>query len=155
MKFHIILVCVFLLDQITKLIVSSRMVLGARVNVIPYFADIYYSRNKGGIFGFFQSGGEVLTVLSIASLFLLSFFYVYSLRRGGGLLKLGLTLVMAGAFGNVIDRIRMGYVIDFIQLHIGNIFTWHTFNVADSAIVIGAVMLLIYSFRYGSQKEDR
>jgi len=154
MRFHITLISIFLLDQITKFVVSSKMVLGSRITVIPKFADILFSRNKGGIFGLFQNIGDILTTLSIASLFLLSFFYVYSLRKIGGLLSLGLALVMAGAFGNVIDRIRMGYVIDFIQLHIGKIFTWHTFNVADASIVIGAVMLLVYSFRYGGQKQS-
>jgi len=131
------------------------MVLGSKITVIPSFADIYYLRNKGGIFGLFQSIGNIITVLDIVALFLLSFIYIYSLKKERGLLSLGLAIVLAGAFGNAIDRIRMGYVVDFILLHIGKFFSWHTFNVADASIVIGAVMLLVYSFRYGNKKQEK
>lgn len=153
MKYHIVAFGVFLIDQLTKYLIAKKMVLGSRVVVIPGFADFVFVRNKGGVFGLFQSGGDIITVLSVATLFVVSFFYAYSIRNVGGYLSVGLALVMAGAFGNILDRIRFDYVIDFIQLHIGNLFTWHTFNVADASIVIGAVMLVIYSFSYGKERE--
>src|SRR5262249_19040368 len=69
------------------------------------------------------------------------------LQPGQRLLASGLALVLSGAIGNVIDRIRMKVVIDFIELHIGDSFRWPTFNVADSAIVVGVALLLIDSIR--------
>ncbi len=132
------------LDQVTKaMIVKSIPVFGS-VGVIPGFADLSHIRNKGAIFGMFnRSGTKSLTLLLIAaSIVALGFVVWYFLKTPSSKpwTKTALSLILAGAVGNQIDRLARGSVVDFVELHVGS-FTWPTFNVADSCISTGAVLL--------------
>jgi len=138
---------VFLLcfDQATKWLIARQIPLYGSRKVIPGFFSLTHIRNKGAIFGFFSHTGSqfVFSALIAASLVALALVVYYFLKtpaaeRG---MKLALSLILAGALGNQIDRVGRGYVIDFIDLYIRNRH-WPFFNIADSCITIGAVLLL-------------
>lgn len=136
------------IDQLTKLMISKNIPYGTNQIIIPGFFNLSHVRNKGGIFGIFSQSGNstvfvLLTLASLIALILVIYYFVIT-PTSEPLLKFTLTLIMAGALGNLLDRILRGYVIDFLDFYIGkNHFP--SFNVADSCITIGAI-LLIYTF---------
>lgn len=139
---------VILLDQITKLAVIDR--LAAYVDVIPLtgFFNLVHVHNTGAAFSLFadQPGWQRWFFLGIAGI--ASTIIVVLLRKAGDrpLFAVALALILGGALGNVIDRVLYGHVIDFLDFHYGG---WHfpAFNVADSAITVGAALLILDSFR--------
>ncbi len=135
-----------LVDQASKWLVAGNLPLFSSRTVIPGFFNLTHIHNKGAIFGFFSQSGRpaVFLALTAASFLALAlviyyFFKTEASERG---LKLALSLIMAGALGNQVDRVGRGYVIDFLDFHIKNRH-WPFFNIADSCITIGAVFLLI------------
>ena len=160
--FFIIAPLVFILDQITKRAILSNILYGKKIPVINGFFDIVHFRNTGAAFGMFSGVSDSIRepffyiVAIIASLVLI--WFLRSLRDDRILLPAALSLVFGGMLGNVLDRIRLGSVVDFLSFHIGNKILdfefltkqynieleWPAFNVADSAITI-AMFLLIYS----------
>jgi signal peptidase II len=147
---------VFAIDQITKWLVADR--LGPeeathRYNVLGDVFAIHYVENRGVAFGLFQGQAMIATVLAVIVLALLIRTYrradVASWRMvfGGG-------LIVGGAIGNIADRVRLGYVVDFVAVSV-----WPKFNVADSAITIGVLLLAWRYFveegREGSDEKER
>jgi signal peptidase II len=132
------------LDQVSKLILVRSIPLGGSVPVIPGFFALTHVRNKGAIFGMFNRSGtrSVTLLLLLASLFALGFvvFYFFKTPLAHRRTKLALSLILAGALGNQLDRFVRGSVVDFLELHVKT-FYWPTFNVADSCISAGAVLL--------------
>lgn len=139
MFFFLIAAAIFLTDQVTKFLIIRSFSAGMSTCVIPGFLNFTLVRNRGSAFGLFPSGRWILvavTVLSIA--FLVYFFYRFG--RDLGLGRYSLALIFGGALGNFADRLLRGYVVDFIDVYAGR-FHWYAFNVADSAITIGALWL--------------
>lgn len=139
---------VILVDQVTKAVLLHTFpAIGAAIPVIPGFFDIVHVRNPGGAFGLFAGKSAALraffflAVSAIASI-LMTVFYV-QIPQHFRWLRAGLALVIGGAVGNLIDRIRFGEVIDFIDLYVGQ-WHWPAFNVADSAISIGMGIVVIH-----------
>lgn len=144
---------ILILDQASKIWVSKNIPHGMGRTVIPGFFNLTHVRNRGAIFGFFsQSGSPVIHVLlAVASLLALGLVVFYFIRVPARekLLKITLALILGGALGNQIDRILRGYVVDFLEVYVKS-FHWPSFNVADSCISIGAVLLVyIFFFRKG------
>ena len=126
------------LDQATKALVRSRIADGDRVHVIPG-VELVHTRNTGVAFGALSGGGAIVTVVvAIALVSLLGYFATHVQRP---LFWLPTGMLVGGAIGNVIDRLRLGYVVDFVDIGIGG-FRWYTFNVADAAISTSIVMLI-------------
>ncbi len=139
-----------LADQITKSLVARFIPLyGSRV-VIPGFFNLAHIHNRGAIFGFFSQagGGFVRLTLTAASFLALGLVVYYFIKTPASerFMKFALTLILAGALGNLIDRIFEGYVVDFIDLHAGR-HHWPFFNLADSSITIGAILLIFVFLR--------
>jgi signal peptidase II len=138
------------LDQLTKLLIATNVRLFQSVTVIPGFFNITHIRNKGAIFGFLSHTGSrpIYLLLTAASLTALSFviYYFFKTPPSERFTKIALSLILAGALGNLIDRLFRGYVIDFIDLHVRK-YHWPFFNVADSCITIGALALFIAIIR--------
>ena len=139
-------IVIFLLDQITKKVVTQGMVQHESISVIPNLLNITYIHNRGAVFGL---GSNVTSPylswgLSILSVVSLAIILVYFLRLNvrNPRMYFGLSLVLGGAIGNLYDRLRYGYVIDFIDLHWFD-HHWPFFNVADMSICIGVGLLLI------------
>lgn len=135
---------VLVLDQATKLYIDSRFALYESVRVIEHFFHITYVRNKGAAFGILADSAIrvpfFITVATLAALGIL--WYLRHLREDQRLLHFALSLVFAGAVGNLIDRVRLGEVIDFLDVHWYH-YHWPAFNVADSAITVGVGLLLL------------
>lgn len=137
---------IFLIDQITKQIVAERMARHESLELIPNLLNLTYIHNRGAVFGLgsgvtspYLSWG--LSILSVLSLVII---LIYFLRLPSGTPKLysGLAFVLGGAVGNLFDRLTLGYVIDFIDLHWFD-YHWPFFNVADSSICVGVGLLLL------------
>ena len=137
------------LDQVSKSLIVSKIGPFESLPVIRGFFSLTHVRNTGGIFGVFNASAHrwipyVLTGLTVIAL---SFVMAYFLRTPASqkLLRTSLAIIMAGAVGNLLDRVLRGYVVDFLDLHVRG-FTWPTFNVADSCISVGAVLLIFIFF---------
>lgn len=148
-------VTLLIVDQISKTAIAKSInPYGART-VIPDFFDLVHVRNRGAIFGFFSSVDSsfvfiLLTVLSLAALGLVVYYFVKT-PVSEKLMNVALSLILAGALGNQVDRITRGYVIDFLDFEFWG-WHWPSFNVADSCITIGAVLLIfIFFFKRGPE----
>ncbi|WP_288362517.1 signal peptidase II [uncultured Spongiibacter sp.] len=146
---------IVLVDQITKVWADASLVYGQPNPVLPVL-DITLHYNPGAAFSFLSDAGGwqrwFFTVISAAvSVYLLV--WLMKLRRQQWLLSMALTLVLGGALGNLWDRVRLGHVIDFISVHWGNAY-FPTFNIADAAISVGAVLLIIDTFIH-SDADDK
>ena len=120
------------------------------------FLNLALVFNRGAAFGFLsgQDGWQNIIFIAIAAVIALAILvYVWRAPRRIPLTTTALMLVLGGAVGNLIDRVRLGHVIDFIDFHIGS-WHWYTFNVADSAITIGALLLAIDAFRASPPRKE-
>ncbi|MEO7207243.1 MAG: signal peptidase II [Steroidobacteraceae bacterium] len=148
--------CIVLADQISKSYIAQRFGEFEHISVLPIL-DITRMHNVGAAFSFLASasGWQRWLFIGLAAV-VSSGIIVWLLRlksAAHGLLACGLALVLAGALGNLIDRIRLGYVVDFIHFHWNGAY-FPAFNVADSAITVGAACLLLDALFEGRQKPD-
>lgn len=140
------IVAIVVADQITKAMVLERIPVLASVTVIPGLLDLVHVRNAGVAFGFlndlehawqsmFTTGLAVVALVGIV-------YYATHLSAAERLTRFGLSLILGGAVGNLIDRARLGYVVDFVDVYWHD---WHfwAFNVADSAITAGAILIFV------------
>ncbi len=138
------------LDQATKWAVIRRLPLYEDVPLISGLLSLQHVRNSGAVFGFL-SGTEIpgkpylFALMSALALGALTY-YARTIPREERLPRFALSLVIGGAIGNLIDRVRFGYVVDFVKMY-WQTHVWPNYNVADSAISIGLVLLVIDSFR--------
>jgi signal peptidase II len=134
-------------DIITKVLVNTRLNEFERINVIGSFVQFTKIYNRGGVFGIMQGHQRFFLVVSVFVLCLLVLFYFIE-RKKGMLFSLAMGLVFSGAVGNILDRAlgRPG-VVDFIYIGIDRFWKWPAFNVADSFIVIGALLLIFVFYR--------
>ena len=138
---------VAVLDQTTKAVVQGALQPGARIEVLP-FLDLVLVFNTGAAFSFLAGAGgwqrPFFIVIAVAAIALIGWLLLR--HPGERLFCAGLALVLGGAIGNLWDRIQLGHVVDFVLLHAGG---WHfpAFNVADSAITIGAGLLILDGLR--------
>ena len=136
------------LDQATKWLMVSWLALYETVAIMPYF-NLTMAHNHGAAFSFLaQAGGWQRWFFIVLALVISTVLVVWlaKLKPEAKLEAISLSLILGGAIGNVIDRIYYGYVIDFLDIYIGSSH-WPAFNVADSAICIGAVLLIIDSIK--------
>lgn len=146
---------VLALDQLTKTAIASSLPLNASQSIIPGFFNLVHVHNKGAIFGFFSQPGNslvylLLTLASLAALGLVIYYFIKT-PSTEWLLKVSLSLILAGALGNMIDRVCRGYVIDFLDVFVRN-WHWPSFNVADSSITTGALLMVLALFWKRSPK---
>jgi signal peptidase II len=149
--FLIIAAFVVALDQISKLWVSSHLELYETIPLVGCLS-LTHVRNTGSAFGLFANQAFLLTLVAIVGLVVILLFYRY-LSRFNILGILALGLIFGGALGNLIDRLRFGYVTDFVDVRLWGDFHWPTFNVADSAITVGSIVLAVFIF-LAFRKED-
>jgi signal peptidase II len=130
-------------DQASKFVVTRTVPLFFWKDVVRGFFRIWHVRNSGAVWGFLSdSGGSVpqlITLLAMAALAVVAFVFLKTTARCR-LELTALSFILAGALGNIIDRVRLGYVVDFLDVYVGRQH-WPTFNVADSFISIGVVLL--------------
>ena len=146
MGFYLIALAIVLTDQATKAIVVRTMRLGQSIPIVPGYFDLTFVLNPGAAFSLLATLPERIRspffiLVSVAAAVLI---VVYRARhlRGHRLATVSLGLILGGAVGNLIDRIRYGVVVDFLDAHVHQ-YHWPVFNVADSAISVGVTLLLI------------
>ena len=143
---------VIVLDQITKQIAQASLPFHQLVGVIPGF-DWYLTYNTGAAFSFLADAGGwqrwffTITTIVVSVVIL---FWIKRVPKHEKMTAVSLCLILGGALGNLIDRIYLGYVIDYIQVWLGS-YPWPAFNIADAAISVGATILILSSF-IGSEK---
>lgn len=132
------------LDQLSKAWIVASIQPGESISVVGDLVRLIHSRNSGGLFGAFQDAAPVFAVVSVGVIGLIVWYHG---RSGPSwYLSIALGLLLGGAIGNLIDRIRYGYVVDFVDAGIGNI-RFYTFNLADAAISCALLLLVLASVR--------
>jgi signal peptidase II len=142
------------LDQLTKLVVRHTLALHDSINVIPGFLDLTHVQNTGAAFGILNAADfpyKPAVMIGIAAIALVAI-AAYGTQLGfhERLARFGLSLILGGAFGNLIDRAVSGYVVDFVDVYWGTSHFW-AFNVADAAITVGAIHVLLDMIGLGRQ----
>lgn len=146
-----IVVAVVVVDQVSKAIAESGLVLGEAIEILPILT-LYRVYNTGIAFSFLAGlGPSVLIGVTVAVSAIVVIFWARA-RDGGPIAAAGFALILGGALGNLIDRLRLGYVVDFLLLHVGDR-TLFVFNLADAALTLGpALLLLAYAFTASSPR---
>lgn len=143
--FFLIAGLVLAADQISKWQVRRVFVPNATHQILPEYFDFTFVQNPGGAFGIFRNSTQLLAVACALAVIAIIVFVVRSTGKLSPILGVALALPMGGAIGNLIDRVRFGWVTDFIHVHAGA-HEFPVFNIADSAICIGVGLLVIYSW---------
>jgi signal peptidase II len=146
----LITILVIILDIVTKAIIVHKVAYHESIRVLP-FINIVHIENRGAAFGLFADFGNIffIAVSIIAILFIL--YYLKAVQKR--LEIISLSLVLGGAVGNLIDRIRIGKVTDFIDFYVNN-WHWPSFNVADSALTVG-IILFLWANIFGSDHFEK
>lgn len=147
LKLSRITLLVFALDQLTKYVAVKYLIFQTEVPLTS-FLNFTLLHNSGAAFGFLNNADGWQNVFFITIAIVVSFIILGMVRRLGAhevQTGVGLMLILGGALGNLLDRLRLGYVIDFIDFHYGS-WHWYTFNIADTAITVGAVLLALDAF---------
>jgi signal peptidase II len=146
MAFYLIALAIVVTDQVTKAIVIRSMRLGQSIPIVPGYLDLTFVLNPGAAFSLLATLPEGIRnpffiLISVAAAILITVYRTCYLRRHP-LASVSLGLILGGAVGNLIDRVRYGVVVDFVDVHVQQ-YHWPVFNVADSAISVGVTLLLI------------
>ena len=131
-------------DQLTKALVVANLPVGEKAQLLGDLVQVWHAQNRGAAFSLFQGGTVVFLIVSVLSIGMVAYFH-RSLRDRSPWLHVVLGIVLGGTLGNFIDRLRQGYVTDWLSIGIGDT-RWPTFNVADSSVVIGIGILVVYLF---------
>jgi len=157
--YFLVSACVLVLDQLTKVVAHAWLRPRGTLSVIPGFFNLAYSRNRGGLFGYFSTLDDpwrflLLLLFPVVAIVLIAVFLAKTDEPDRSTL-FGLSLILGGATGNLVDRVARGEVVDFLDVYASwqpleswflNLFGtahWPTFNIADSAIVVGACLLVL------------
>lgn len=138
---------VLILDQVTKFLVQTRLDEQMSVPVIKNFFYLTYIKNPGAAFGMLAYKTQLFVVISTIVIGVIIYYY-RQIPKNWVWLRLGLALQAGGAMGNMVDRIRTGSVVDWLDFHVWS----YIFNLADAAITVGAVILAVYMLK-GMKKE--
>ncbi|MEO2074975.1 MAG: signal peptidase II [Bacillus sp. (in: firmicutes)] len=153
MFYYLIALFVILLDQITKWLIVSKMNLGDSIPIIDNILYITSHRNRGAAWGILQGQMWLFYVITIIVIIAIMY-YIHKAARGKWLLGVSLALMLGGAIGNFIDRVVRKEVVDFIHTYI---FTYNfpVFNIADSALVVGVIVLMIQMLREERESKEK
>ncbi|MDA3799949.1 MAG: signal peptidase II [Kiritimatiellae bacterium] len=153
MLLNLLILFVVFSDQLVKFIINKNLALHQEIVVIPGFFNINYVRNTGAAWGIFSSLTWLLGLLS-ALAFIAIIIFRHKIFENNIWHKVAYVLLAAGIAGNMIDRIKNGYVIDFLHFYFQN-YHYPSFNIADSAICIGVVCYMIPHFLSRYQKKEK
>ncbi|NLD16721.1 MAG: signal peptidase II [Tissierellia bacterium] len=143
LAFIITSVCI-LLDQLTKYLVVEFIKGSKPLVIVEELLSFVYVENRGAAFGILQNKKWLFIVVTVISVAALLYLFLFHYKKMSTWLIVSLSFVLGGTIGNFIDRMRLDYVVDFISVRIMNRYDFAVFNVADSFIVIGAIMLMIH-----------
>ena len=133
-------------DQLAKMAVVDRIALCERVPVLGSLLRLTNISNSGAVFGVMKGAGSYFTLFSVVAGLALVV-AIFFARKSTRLVKISLGLVLGGAMGNLVDRLRFGAVVDFIDVGVSETVRWPCFNIADAAITVGVVLLIYNALR--------
>ena len=147
-------VVVFIIDQFTKYLTVQKLDLYESYEILSFF-NFTYARNYGAAFSFLGDAGGWQKYFFTGIALVVSAYLLYSMKKTDATqrwMNSAYALILSGAIGNVVDRLLFGYVIDFLDFDLG-FYRWPTFNIADSAIFIGAMMIIIDALFWAEKRE--
>jgi signal peptidase II len=143
---------IFVLDRMTKAWVTENIPLGTARPVVGDYVRIVHAQNTGAAFGLLPERTTLLSVLSVVAVLAIVYYY-RQIASSSSLVSATLGMQLGGAFGNLLDRVTQGYVVDFVDVGVGEIRFW-AFNVADSSIVVG-IILVTAALWYEEHRSER
>jgi signal peptidase II len=143
---------IFIADQATKAMVTSGIGLNERVRIVGDLVQLWHVTNSGAAFSLFQGGTLLFLVVTVLAVGMIAYFH-RTFRGRNPWLHVLLGVILGGTAGNLVDRIRFGYVTDFVSVGVGDV-RWPTFNVADSSIVVGIGVLVIYLMMTDRRRQE-
>ncbi|WHY02311.1 signal peptidase II [Neobacillus sp. DY30] len=153
MFYYLIAIFIIILDQVTKWMIVTKMYLGESIPIIEDFLYITSHRNRGAAWGILQ--GQMWFFYVITAIVIIAIiYYMQKEAKGKWLLGVSLAFMLGGAIGNFIDRLLRKEVVDFIHTYILN-YNFPVFNIADSALVIGVVLLMIQMLRDERETKEK
>ena len=138
----IIIIISVVSDQITKFWAADVLKNGDSIKIIGNFLRFTYAENKGAAFSILQNQRTFFLIITIVMLIFLGYIY-FKTKNITKLSKVSIAMITGGAIGNFIDRYRFGYVIDFIDVRFGHFYNFPVFNIADSFVVCGTILMII------------
>lgn len=145
-RYYLVALCVMIADHASKWLVSTYMKIGQEIPLIPGFLGLASIRNRGAAFGILQGQTTFFIIATTVVLIGIVLYLPYA-HREKTILPYGLALILGGALGNYIDRVSKGEVVDMINIHV---FNFPVFNVADSFLCIGVMIVLLQSLKESS-----
>ena len=156
-RYYLFALLILVVDYVTKWIVSAQLNPNGSIEILPGYLRLSYWENSGVAFGLLNNVTSIWKPYILAAMAVVAvvviFLYSAHMPADRKLLQMALAIMTGGILGNFLDRIIRGYVVDFIEFHIFDIFVWPTFNAADSAITIGIALLLIDTVKNPSPEE--
>jgi len=137
-----IIILSVVLDQVSKLWAADVLKDGGSIKILGNFLRLTYAENKGAAFSILQDQRIFFLITTILMLMFLGYIY-FKTKNISNLSKISIAMISGGAIGNFIDRLRLGYVVDFIDVRFGNLYNFPVFNIADSIIVCGTLLMVI------------
>lgn len=139
----ILSVIIIILDQLSKFAAIKFLKTSAPYTIIPNFFQFNYVENYGAAFGILQNKKVFFIIITLAVIVGISFFLVKNYYNINIFMRIGLAMLLGGAIGNFIDRVRWSYVVDFISFRLINRYEFPVFNIADIFVVIGTIIIVI------------
>ena len=142
-----LIIFLVVLDQISKILISSYLSLGESLNLLP-FLNFTLIHNSGIAFSFFDDGGNIsrwLLVVAVSGILAYLLFLMYKITSKNRLELMSFILIISGGLGNLVDRVFLGYVVDFVHVFYQD-YSFYVFNLADSYITVGIILYLSYFF---------
>jgi len=140
--FGAILIFSVIMDQISKMWAVSVLENGSDIKIIGDFLGFTYVENRGAAFGMLQNQIWFFVIVTVVMIVVLTYIF-FNTKNITNVSKLSLTLIAGGAIGNFIDRVKLGYVVDFIHIKFGRFYDFPVFNIADSLVVCGTILLIL------------
>ena len=143
----LLIILLIVLDQISKILISSNLALGESLNLLP-FLNFTLIHNTGIAFSFFDDGGNIsrwLLVVAVSGILAYLLFLMYKITSKNRLELMSFILIISGGLGNLVDRVFLGYVVDFVHVFYQD-YSFYVFNMADSYITVGIILYLSYFF---------
>lgn len=149
--YYLLAAFIIVIDQVSKWLIAKTMMIGQSISVIPNVLYITSIRNTGAAWSILEGKRLFFFIITIIVVVIV-IYYLQKIGRYNPLLGTALGLVLGGSLGNFIDRVFRGQVVDFIHVYIGS-YSYPIFNVADSSLVIGVILILIYIFIEGKKEK--
>jgi len=146
---------VIVADQLSKAWIVANFPFGEPVEILGAWLRVWYVANTGALFGLFRDQAVLFAALSIGVIALIVWYHGHAVADSGWLATVALGLLLGGAVGNLIDRVRLGHVVDFVDMGFPGGWRFYTWNVADAAITISIVLLLVMAVLPSMRREAR